>query len=96
MVEWHFAFFFSSLRGWICTKAPLVQSKVLTKPSKSIPIPQNISFQSPYIYIYGVSTLRSEAEPNSGRLQNFSLAENGFVLCLGGGKKVRKEKKLMS
>ena len=45
-------FFFSSY-----LKAPLVQGKVLIKPSKSIPIPQNIIFQSPPIYIYGVSNI---------------------------------------
>ena len=45
-------FFFSSY-----LKAPLVQGKVLIKPSKSIPIPQIIIFQSPHIYIYGVSNI---------------------------------------
>ncbi|CBI30789.3 unnamed protein product, partial [Vitis vinifera] len=67
------------LKPWICTKAPLVQGKVLTKPSKSIPIPKNISFQSPHIYIYGVSTLRSEANQTVGDCKAFLWPR--VVLC---------------
>ena len=55
------------------SNSPLVQGKVLTA-FQIHPNSPKYSFQSPYIYIYGVSTLRSEADL-------YLLHSNYFMLC---------------
>ena len=62
----------------------------------SIGKPRNGNKKSQLTRVFLLFCFSFSQEPNGGRLQGFSFAESGFVLCLGGGKKVRKEKKLMS